>query len=1076
MPLFSVLIKWNSLLFDHYIPQAWGYLLQTLAEDAECKDIFNYWPPYCSSITSGDGLYWQNILQATLKFTIQSCLEIWPKVVEKITSTYVDLKSSLVVARGQAPLDVLIALGRVGLTLVQLPQTHMQFLNDSIINLTPRVARDQIERLGLVSAGFDSLYRDQRRILCGYFLSDKDFSGIYGLPLFPMLNGSYVSLEDRKATVRRYIVLTSGEADTFRASAGDAISLDQLQPNVAALVRERGTTQANIDLLSPPSVVAYLSSEPIPRSDENLAKFWSWLSEWQHRDQVMVLLKADSSLRLIPTSKSPQFVSSAVFRALSDGVFKKLGLAFVSSTLSSTVVQFLNNQGVLKDANNMNDFLAAINWTELQPLSDDEAKSVFDHISACYRSLSADNLTMLKRLPVFPVLIPSSNVQLSLYSNTSVECRTIDDLRIMGIAPLSLIPLTADVNFLDKSRFSNPSCSLLKALHITELKDEDVLLFALSQFSLQPKPLQASFVSYITENHKWTNGVISELRKTRFIKSSDGTLQTPMDIIDPNSGLNGLFPPVSSSWLIPVVEDDHDCKMLENFRSLGMMKTSLSSDILQERISYISNLTSPDALIIARSLISLMNDPGFPCTGFSIDPSLRWLPTQLGLVSSKECIDRGRRDVDLFDEVLTTLDETISITPSFRALLNWDKPLALDVLTRQLNRVLGRPTFDTQHCKIIEIIRELAGRQLGDADVDAIQQAIAERPWVPTKSGTLAMPSRAVFTGALDSSCFHEISFSQSQREIYRFLVRMGCHERYVSSTNWGYNLVDNPIRPSTSAIISELDALPRNAGADESIVQKAVQLLEMLPNSITDRERASLLVPTDTGDLVPLHNGVCYYNGSINANDEKVIAHHLINERLAEKIGMQHLGVDEAENDVDLGVKPTTVIRNTLRQYDPKQFFTEFIANASDASAKRFSILVDDYAGSTERLISKGLAVFQGASLVVHNDGIFSRKDFTGILQTGIGGKSGRTGVIGHFGLGALSMFHFTEVRSDMIDFPNTYIYIAGYDCFGGLRPFHEPLKKKLVVLRQALASSFTKHEKVIVLRLHYFPFSFPF
>lgn len=752
--------------------------MKTLAEDAASRDIFNCWPPYCSSITSGDGLYWQNILQATLTFAVQSSLEIWPKVDEKDSTTYVDLTSSLVVARGQVDLDVLLALARVGLTLVQLPQAHIQFLDDSITKLTPRVSRDTIERLGLISSGFNSLSQNQRRVLCGYFLSDNDFCDIYGLPLFPILDGSYVSLEDRRMTVRRYIALTSGEVDMFRASAGDAISLDQLQPNVAALVRERGTTQANIDLLSPPSVVTYLSREPEPRGDEHLAKFWSWLSEWQHRDQVMALLKANSSLRLVPTSKGPQLVSSTVFLVPGDRVFEKLGLTFVSSALSSTVVQFLNNQGVIKDANNMDDFLAAINWTAIQPLSDDEAKLVFDHVSTYYRSLSSNNLAKLKRLPIFPVLVPSTN-QSYFYSNTSITWRTIDGLNVKGISPVQLIPLTDEINYLDKSCINNPSCSMLKALCIPELKGEDVLLHALGQFSAQPKSLRASFVSYIGENHRWTNSVVSELRKTRFIKSSDGTLQSPMDIIDPNSALSNLFGAVSSSRLIPVVEDDHDRKMLDDLRSLGMMKTSLSSDILQERLSYISaNHTSPDALVVARFLVSLMNDPSFACTGLSIDHSLRWLPTHLGLISSNACIDCGRRDADLFDEVLTTFDSTISITPSFRSLLNWDKPLALDTLTKQLDRVLGQPMSEIQYRKTMEIIRELAGRQLGEADIKAIQQAIAGRPWVPTKSGTLALPSRAVFAGALDLGCFHEICFSQAQKTICMFLVRMGCHER----------------------------------------------------------------------------------------------------------------------------------------------------------------------------------------------------------------------------------------------------------------------------------------------------------
>ena len=213
-------------------------------------------------------------------------------------------------------------------------------------------------------------------------------------------------------------------------------------------------------------------------------------------------------------------------------------------------------------------------------------------------------------------------------------------------------------------------------------------------------------------------------------------------------------------------------------------------------------------------------------------------------------------------------------------------------------------------------------------------------------------------------------------------------------------------------AIINELGSLREKAETDRTVIQQALELLEILPDSITTQEQASLLVPIDTGDLVPFRSGVCYYKGGIDIDDGKTtIAHHLISEKLADKIGLKHLGVDEAENDIDLGGEPITIIRNTLKQYDPKQFFTEFIANASDAGAKQFNIVVDDHEGPTEHLYSGGLAAFQGASLIVHNDGIFSRQDFTGIRQTGTGGKRGRTGVIGHFGLGALSMFHFTEV-----------------------------------------------------------------
>ncbi|KAF8344477.1 hypothetical protein F5887DRAFT_1075526 [Amanita rubescens] len=996
----DVLIKWNSLLFDYYIPQAWTYLLKILAEDAICQDIFSSWPPYRLSITSGDGLYWQNILQATFHLVVNSRSVIWPKVSDKGTTTYVALNASLVVARGQINLDILIALAWVGLTMVQLPQSHMQLLDDSITKLTPRVARDQIIHRGLASVGFDGLSQNQRSVLCEYFLSDKDFCSIYGLPLLPTVDGSYISVDDRKTTTQRHIALTPDEVDVFRASAGDAISLDQLRPEIAALVREKGMIQANIDLLSPSSVVAYLSKEPEPCSDQQLLQFWSWLSEWRHRDQVMELLKPNAMLRLVPTSKGPRHLLSTVFRAPPSGGFsllEKLGLAFASPLLPSMVIQFLNNHGVIKDVNDMNDLLAAIDLTGLQPLTDDEAKSVFDHISTSYRSLFPGNIARLKKLPIFPVLVPSADVQSGLVSNTSVTWQSIDGLTIKGISPMSLIPLTDSTKFLDRmSCFSDSSCSLLKALHLPILKDEDVLLLAFRQFSSQPKPVRALFVSYIRQNHKkWTSSVTSELQKTQFIPSSDGTLRSPIEVLDPTSVLKSLFPTASGGWFIPTVEDDYDQKILDCLRDMGMMKTTLSFDIVQERISYIStNHASAEALLITRRLLSLMNDSSFICAGLSIDHSLRWLPTRVGLASPKECIDCAHWHADLFDEVLTTLDKNISITSSFRSLLNWDKPLPLDVLTKQLDCVLKRPNSDTQYRKVREIIRELAGRHLGDADAKIIQEAIADRLWVPTKSGTLARPSRAVFAGAVDSSCFYEISFSKADKPIYHFLTRMGCLDQ-----------------PTASAIINELGALRGKAGTDRIVVQQAVQLLEMLPKSITDDERASLLVPITTGEFMPL-NTVFYYRGGVSMADEKIIiGHHLISEKLAGKIGMKHLGLGEVENDIDLGGNPITIIRNTLQQYDPEQFLTEFIANASDAGATRFSILIDNHESPTGCLLSEELAEFQSASLVVHNDGIFSQNDFIGILDTGIGGKRRKTNVIGHFGLGALSMFHFTEL-----------------------------------------------------------------
>ena len=124
------------------------------------------------------------------------------------------------------------------------------------------------------------------------------------------------------------------------------------------------------------------------------------------------------------------------------------------------------------------------------------------------------------------------------------------------------------------------------------------------------------------------------------------------------------------------------------------------------------------------------------------------------------------------------LDVSISVSPSTKALVDWDKPLRLEVLTEQLRHTLDLPALKIQRQKNHSIIRELAVRQLRDTDIQDIQATISGRPWVPTKSGRLAQPSRAVFVNVDIASGFYEVAFSKTEKEIYLFLCRMGCLEK----------------------------------------------------------------------------------------------------------------------------------------------------------------------------------------------------------------------------------------------------------------------------------------------------------
>ncbi len=231
------------------------------------------------------------------------------------------------------------------------------------------------------------------------------------------------------------------------------------------------------------------------------------------------------------------------------------------------------------------------------------------------------------------------------------------------------------------------------------------------------------------------------------------------------------------------------------------------------------------------------------------------------------------------------------------------------------------------------------------------------------------------------------------------------------------------PVRPSTATIISKLHTLSHEPPSLE-VVTSALGLLRSVESVLTDEDRSQLFVPDIHDNLRPF--SVTFFNdigdeAAVLAGDDDFISHSLIDEALARKLSLSRLGlkyVGLGIPGVDMGEKPVVTVRRTLTQYTEKQFITEFLANAADANATEFTVLVNEFSfkptatASTVRALCPALDKFcEAPSLVVHNNAKFSNKDFTGICRTSIGGKEGRRETIGQFGLGALTMFHFTEV-----------------------------------------------------------------
>ena len=222
---------------------------------------------------------------------------------------------------------------------------------------------------------------------------------------------------------------------------------------------------------------------------------------------------------------------------------------------------------------------------------------------------------------------------------------------------------------------------------------------------------------------------------------------------------------------------------------------------------------------------------------------------------------------------------------------------------------------------------------------------------------------------------------------------------------------------------MTKLTALSKpDSPLDAVSVRMAVNLLSILPSSMSDEEHAALLIPDEQCILRP-HSEV-YFNdiaerACLIPAENHFIAHGQVDDTLARKLKLARLGlrfVDLKIPGVDMGEKPLTTVRNALKQYTEQQFVTEFVANACDANATKLTFLINEFCSNSSdntRLLSPTMQkFFDCPSLLIYNNAKFSDEDFTGICRTSIGGKEGKSDTIGQFGLGALTMFHITEVR----------------------------------------------------------------
>lgn len=255
-----MLVEWNHILFESFLPRTWTALLTVLLQDDQLIHVFRAWPPAQPPVFGGDNAYWQSLPAQLLDCILTSKAKVWPVVTgSKADDTlphFADL-DSVYVAAADVDASTLRALANAGLQITQLPEYILQLLKDGAQEqftlLSPGVAYLDLcvrhSSLGLIYliapiqkriGEIHSLEAIDRATLLSFLLQTQKLEYIAGLPIVPLVNGEYLAPTKRGVGAPTHTMLDEAECVVFNGLDEGAISLPSIAFHLRDLFRNMG--------------------------------------------------------------------------------------------------------------------------------------------------------------------------------------------------------------------------------------------------------------------------------------------------------------------------------------------------------------------------------------------------------------------------------------------------------------------------------------------------------------------------------------------------------------------------------------------------------------------------------------------------------------------------------------------------------------------------------------------------------------------------------------------------------------------------------------------------------------------
>ncbi|KAJ7578054.1 hypothetical protein C8J56DRAFT_1031317 [Mycena floridula] len=1046
------LVKWNELLFQHYIPRVWVRLFQILiTEDEQIITNWSAWPPNASSHHE----YWGTVLQDILKVTSSS--DPQPAIFPSSTS-FVSLSPSLVGSPDEIEQKLIDALSRVGVPVITPPIHILQILStiQPIVNCQ-NVYGKLLGKLGPLQ----SASADDKVIFLDYLIPQRapfTLENIIDLPIIPIVGGTHDILKDNAAA--QFILASEIEMELFTEYHSRMVPAWQLSNHVREAFSIRPPLHKNLVHLTQSDVFESLNTKfghHNPALDEIndtgaelkwLVMFWSWMTECPI--QKAVANKA-GRFHLLPTqSRTLRTLDSRLLLPIQDDgdamkAWESLGVPFLHHSIP---VQSGISLGFGVSADNIPFLLDHLKTDRIPSLTRKSSTSLRKYLIRIFQSNAASNVkhswtqqqvSRYIRLPIFSQRKPNLPQTMS----RCVDGVAIDDLQpvYVNVSDDQPVPSIEGTILLDVSKGSRVLVSPIpltsKGPSTSKGLDElGVLRLAAKHLDTQsPENLDALISRFLPRLSDMPE-LVETLRQTRFVPIANSRERfKPAELVDPSSMLRELY----AGELDKFPDNNFSTLHLSTMKSHRLFLDKLTAEVITERVRYIA--AAPDrkdkAMILLRLLDTHWKDDFAAVTALATEP---WLPAVISkrppLTQQRATQCRDQIDADLFNLVLPVVSAKLD-NLGLRRAMGWSGPIPFDVIRQQFVKLLGSTPVDgNKAMNVITRLSQLFGDQtISPEDVGLLRQSVEGRRWIPISRTHLEDTQHGLLTKTSLSRIFHTVPDKLRSGRPRDFLVQMGCLER-----------------PSIECLLAELNKLPAPPVVLSDIAfEDTLGILDILsssPSPLEQVHRTRIRVPDETKRLRPTSE-VYFPDSEPNAYTTIPVglfpSHPKISKAVAIGIGLQFasdllLGDDEDEDEdnEDMEEDLQTRINGQLKAIGVENAFNEFFANAADAKASVFESLIDETLFQSRAIISPAMACLQGPSLLLYNNGTFSDEDFKGIRRIGRGAKGENPGTIGRHGLGALSLFHFSSVA-----FIVSGLYMLILDPSGKYLPPHKGRKR---------------------------------